>query len=349
MIKVLVVDDSAFMRKIISDILSSDEMIEVIGTAKNGKDALDKISYLDPDVITLDIEMPVMDGITALKEIMKKFKKPVVMLSSLTSQGAEATLRALEYGAVDFITKPTNIFKVGSQDKKEEIINKVKVAAKAVLLNTVMDKHTVLRKSSITITSKKEKLDYIVALGTSTGGPRALQSIIPNLPSEINAALVVVQHMPKGFTKSLANRLNSMSHLVVKEGEDGELVKRGYCYIAPGGYHMTLDEVGINKVYIRLNKEEPVSGHRPSVDVLMESVAKIRYLKKIGVILTGMGSDGSQGIKLIKENNGFTIAQDEKSCVVFGMPKAAINIGGINKVLPLNSISDEILNILGVL
>ncbi|SHH26899.1 two-component system, chemotaxis family, response regulator CheB [Caloranaerobacter azorensis DSM 13643] len=349
MIKVLVVDDSAFMRKIISDILVSDRMIEVIGTAKNGKEALDKIPHLNPDVITLDIEMPVMDGITALKEIMKKFKKPVIMLSSLTSQGAEATLRALEYGAVDFITKPTNIFKVGSRDKREEIIKKVKVAASAILSNTVVDKYAVFKKNSIVIDNKKEKLDYIVALGTSTGGPRALQSIIPNLPSEINAALVVVQHMPKGFTKSLANRLNSMSHLVVKEGEDGELVRRGYCYIAPGDYHMTLEEVGINKVYIRLNKEKPVSGHRPSVDVLMESVAKIKYLKKIGVILTGMGSDGSHGIKLIRENNGFTIAQDEKSCVVFGMPKAAINIGGINKILPLDSISDEILNILGVL
>ncbi|WP_069649588.1 protein-glutamate methylesterase/protein-glutamine glutaminase [Caloranaerobacter ferrireducens] len=349
MIKVLVVDDSAFMRKIISDILSSDETIEVVGTAKDGKDALDKISYLNPDVITLDIEMPVMDGIEALREIMKKFRKPVVMLSSLTSQGAEATLRALEYGAVDFITKPTNIFKVGSQEKKVEIIKKVKVAANAALLNTVTDKHTVFKKRSIDITNKEEKLDYIVALGTSTGGPRALQAIIPTLPNEINAALVVVQHMPQGFTKSLANRLNSMSQLVVKEGEDGELVRRGYCYIAPGGYHMTLDEVGINKVYIRLSKEKPVSGHRPSVDVLMKSVAKIKYLKKIGVILTGMGSDGSQGIKLIKENNGFTIAQDEKSCVVFGMPKAAINIGGISKILPLESISNEVLNILGVL
>ncbi|KPU28196.1 chemotaxis protein CheY [Caloranaerobacter sp. TR13] len=349
MIKVLVVDDSAFMRKIISDILSSDEIIEVIGTAKNGKDALDKVSYLNPDVITLDIEMPVMDGIEALREIMKKFRKPVVMLSSLTSQGAEATLRALEYGAVDFITKPTNIFKVGSQEKKEEIIKKVKVAANAVLLNTVIDNHIVSKNNSIAITNKEEKMDYIVALGTSTGGPRALQAIIPALPNEINAALVVVQHMPQGFTKSLANRLNSMSHIVVKEGEDGELVRRGHCYIAPGGYHMTLDEVGVNKVYIRLNKEKPVSGHRPSVDVLMESVAKIKYLKKIGVILTGMGSDGSQGIKHIKENNGFTIAQDEKSCVVYGMPKAAINIGGISKVLSLESIPNEILNKLGVL
>lgn len=349
MIKVLVVDDSAFMRKIISDILSEDETIEVVGTAKNGKDALIKISSLNPDVITLDIEMPVMDGIEALREIMKKFRKPVVMLSSLTSQGAEATLRALEYGAVDFITKPTNIFKVGSQEKKAEIINKVKIAANAALLNTVTDKHTVFKKRSIDITNKEEKLDYIVALGTSTGGPRALQAIIPTIPKEINAALVVVQHMPQGFTKSLANRLNVMSNLVVKEGENGEIVRRGYCYVAPGGYHMTLDEAGINKVYIRLNKEKPVSGHRPSVDVLMSSVAKIKHLKKIGVILTGMGSDGSQGIKLIRENNGFTIAQDERSCVVFGMPKAAINIGGINKILPLESISNEILNILGVL
>lgn len=349
MIKVLVVDDSAFMRKIISDILSDDESIEVIGTAKNGKDAIEKISYLNPDVITLDIEMPVMDGIATLREIVKRFNKPVVMLSSLTSEGAGATLRALEYGAVDFITKPTNIFEVGSQGKKEEIIQKVKVAAKAVLLNTVMDKHTVFKKELVDRIKKNDKLDYIVALGTSTGGPRALQSIIPALPNEINASLVVVQHMPQGFTKSLANRLNSMSHLVVKEGEDGELIRRGYCYIAPGGYHMTLDEVSINKVYIRLNKEKPVSGHRPSVDVLMESVAKIKYLKKIGVILTGMGSDGSYGIKLIKENNGYTIAQDEKSCVVFGMPKAAINNGGINKILPLELISNEILNILGVL
>lgn len=347
--KVLVVDDSAFMRKIISDILSSDETIEVVGTAKNGKDALDKIFILNPDVITLDVEMPIMDGITALKEIMKKFKKPVVMFSSLTKQGAEATLKALEYGAVDFITKPTNIFKIDSQEKKEEIIKKVKIAANAVLLNTNIEKYKTKKEKFVDSVINEYKLDYIIAIGTSTGGPKALQAIIPALPRDINATLVVVQHMPQGFTKSLANRLNSISNIVVKEGEDGELLKRGYCYIAPGGYHMTLDEKSVNKVYIRLSKGMPVSGHRPSVDVLMESVAKIKYLKKIGVILTGMGNDGSRGIKFIKDNRGFTIAQDKESCVVFGMPKAAINSEGIDKVLPLDLIPNEILNKLGVL
>ncbi|RKD34456.1 protein-glutamate methylesterase/protein-glutamine glutaminase [Thermohalobacter berrensis] len=346
-IKVLVVDDSVFMRKLISDILNEDEILEVVDTAKNGKEALGKIKELSPDVITLDIEMPIMDGITTLKHIVNDFKKPVVMLSSLTKEGAEATLKALEIGAVDFITKPTNIFKVGADEKKKEIIQKVKISSKVKILNGKLNsQHKIIRMNNY----KKNRGEFsnLIAIGTSTGGPKALQAIIPHIPKNINGSIVVVQHMPPGFTKSLAKRLDSLSEITVKEAENNERIKKGYCYIAPGDYHMTIDEVNGKELYIRLNKDRPVSGHRPSVDVLMKSVSKVKSMKKIGIILTGMGSDGAKGIKSVKDNNGFTIAQNEETCVVYGMPKSAVEIEGINKILPLEKIAQEIMNRVGV-
>ncbi|MFA5523338.1 MAG: chemotaxis response regulator protein-glutamate methylesterase [Tissierellales bacterium] len=347
-VKVMVVDDSAFMRKIISDILREKKDIEVPWTAKNGKDALEKLTSIVPDVITLDIEMPVMDGISTLTEIVKNYNIPVIMLSSLTVDGAEATIKALELGAIDFITKPTNIFSLNSDEEKKNLIEKVIVASQ--IKKTTNSYIPVIKPNKVIkpfIPSKGRDLDYIISIGTSTGGPKALQTIIPQLPSNINGSVLVVQHMPEGFTKSLATRLDSLSNIRVKEAEDGEKIMKGYCYIAPGSHHMTVHQEKDN-IFLKLNQGKTVSGHRPSVDVMMDSVATINTLKKIGIILTGMGSDGANGLKKIFDAGGHTLTQDEESSVVYGMPKAAVNNGCVKKILPLDEISNEIINILGV-
>ncbi|EOC99727.1 protein-glutamate methylesterase/protein-glutamine glutaminase [Caldisalinibacter kiritimatiensis] len=345
-IKVFVVDDSAFMRKIISDILEQDKDIEILDTARNGKDALEKLKALKPDIITLDIEMPIMNGIECLESIMKEHKVPVVMLSSLTTSGAEATIKALELGAVDFITKPDSVFDMSNNEKKQELTKKIKTAAKVKRPKTVFN-NIGESYSMNTVTKKNYSYSTLVAIGTSTGGPKALQAIIPYIHKDINGSILVVQHMPPGFTKSLAKRLNSLSKINVKEAEDGEKVLKGYCYIAPGGFHMEVKEKRSGDLYIELNKNEPVTGHRPSVDVMMDSVSKISTMNKMGIILTGMGADGATGIKKIKENRGYTIAQDENSCVVFGMPKSAIKNNAIDNILPLNKIATEIVNKVG--
>ncbi len=346
-IKVMVVDDSAFMRKIISDILDEDKDIDVPWTAKNGQDVLEKLKHVVPDVITLDIEMPIMDGISALQEIVRLYNIPVIMLSSLTVSGAESTIKALEIGAIDFITKPTNIFKLSNKEEKKELIEKVKIASQIKGSSKSYISGTRPKTVHNIIFSKEKELEYIISIGTSTGGPKALQSVIPQIPANINGSILVVQHMPEGFTKSLATRLDSMSNVKVKEAEDGEKMLKGYCYIAPGNYHMVVQQEK-DGIKLRLRQDATVSGHRPSVDVLMESVAAIRTLKKIAVIMTGMGSDGANGMKRIFDSGGHTIAQDEESSVVYGMPKSAVNNGCVNKILPLNEISNEIMNILGV-
>lgn len=349
MIKVLVVDDSALIRTIVKDILEEDEEIKVVGIARNRKETLEKIPLLNPDVITLNIEMQVSDGIKTLKEINNNFSIPVLMLSSHTTKDAELTLKALEMGTVDFVTKPTNVFDIGSEETKNKLIEKVKIASKSKNIKNY--KTSVKRQYNNCLDEKNVRYndkDYetIVAIGTSTGGPRALQEIIPKIPPNINASIVVVQHMPKGFTKSLADRLDTLSKIMVKEGENGENLKRGYCYIAPGDYHINIEMNG-GKPCISLNKEPQVSGLRPTVDIMMKSVSKLDDYKKIGIILTGMGSDGTEGIGEIKNSNGFTIAEDESTCVVFGMPRAAIHSGNIDKVLPINKIADEIINRVG--
>lgn len=345
----MIVDDSTFMRKILLDIFKEDKEIIVIGEAKNGKEALEKIPLLKPDVITLDVEMPVMDGITTLKNIVKKYNIPTVMISNLTMEGANLTVKALEEGAIDFIPKPKNIFSLSGEKTKSEIIDKIKIASKS----KVCLKHTktyIPENPNVQLIKrglKEKEFEYIVAIGTSTGGPRALQSVLPFLPKNINGAIVVVQHMPPKFTKSLADRLNTLSNIEVVEGKEGEILKRGYCYIAPGDFHMKVVHKKNNYI-LELSKEEPIKGLRPAVDILMESVAKLEGLKKIGIVMTGMGSDGSKGIVQIKKSNGYTIAQDEESSVVFGMPKLAIETGHIDKIVPLNNIAHEIMSIMEV-
>lgn len=345
-IKVLVVDDSAFMRKVITDILQSDSSINVVDTAKDGKEAIQKIADLKPDVVTLDVEMPVLDGLSCLKQILKNSFMPVVMLSSLTMDGADATIRALEDGAVDFITKPTNIFDMKAEEKKQEIIDKVKIAKKAnkIKREPIIDIPT-RKKSEFT---KSSNMKTIVAIGTSTGGPKALQSVIPLIPGDAPAAYLVVQHMPPGFTKSLADRLNTMSEATVKEAENGELIKPGTVYIAPGDYHMLVERTPLGEVKIKLTQTSPVGGHRPAVNVMMESLSDTSLKNVVGVIMTGMGGDGSEGIKKLKKNNdAYIIAQDEKSCVVYGMPKVALQTGAVDVVVPLKDITSEIMKFIG--
>lgn len=347
MIRVLIVDDSPFARKILKDILNEDNEIVVIGEAKNGIEALEKIPLLKPDIITLDIEMPVMNGITTLEKIVNNYSIPVIVVSNLTQKDAALTLEALEKGAIDFIEKPKNIFSLSGKATKVDMINKIKVSAKS---NIKCIKKSTIKPIAINPVIDKDigdSFEYLIVIGTSTGGPRALKEVLPLLPKNINGSIVVVQHMPPNFTKSLADRLNSLSKIKVKEGEEGDRLKKGHCYIAPGDFHMEVIQKE-SGYFIQLNKKPVIKGLRPSVDVLMESVAKIDDIKKVGVILTGMGSDGSNGIIKIKKSKGYTIAQDKESSVVFGMPKSAINTKHIDKVVPLNNIAHEIMSRVGV-
>lgn len=360
--KILIIDDSAFMRRVLSDIIGSDDRCTVVGTANNGKEGLEKINSLDPDVITLDIEMPIMDGLTMLEKLMKVKFKPVVLLSSLAKEGGEATLKALDLGAVDFICKPQNIFKVNSDEMKKDILDKVITASEIrrplksritvpprqkispkytpFATNTINQKETIANKPTGSILMKK-----VVALGISTGGPRALQEVIPFIPANIAAGIVIVQHMPPGFTKSLADRLNTLSQINVKEAENGDIIKSGWAYVAPGDYQLLIEKKGSN-LCIKLSSGPPVGGHKPAANVMMNSLSKTNYKNVISVIMTGMGCDGCEGIKNLKQNNNaYTIAQNEASCVVYGMPKAVVDAGFADKVLPLNEIAKEITKI----
>lgn len=354
-IKVLVVDDSAFMRKVISDMLTNSEDIEVVGAARNGRDGVYKAKVLKPDVVTLDVEMPVMDGLSALTELLQLDNAPkVIMLSSLTNNGGEITIRALEAGAVDFVLKPTSsIIHFNIDDIKEDLINKIKNSIYSNTSNVSKYSNTSLKLKNIndeytkTCSDQESKLKYIICIGTSTGGPRALREVITQLSADLPAAVLVVQHMPPGFTNSLAARLDALSYINVKEAEDGDILKPGWVYIAPGDYHMMLNKKA-SDYRININQDPPMSGHRPSVNYMMNSVANCGHKNLIAVIMTGMGSDGSDGIANIKKNGGSTIAQNEETCIVYGMPKAAVNTGAIDQIVPLSDIAKEINKLTGV-
>ncbi|MGB9792048.1 MAG: protein-glutamate methylesterase/protein-glutamine glutaminase [Thermacetogeniaceae bacterium] len=345
----LIVDDSAFMRKLLTDILKSEPSIDVVGTARNGIDALKKIRELRPDVVTLDIEMPVMDGLTTLQRIMQEYPLPVIIVSSLTQKDAEITIQALQQGAVDFIAKPSGKISSFFADVKEELVSKIKTAAsidisKAVAPSPLPTFTKPLYNSNVSFSSnvQKQTKKKLVLIGTSTGGPQALQAVLPKLPKNIPAAILIVQHMPAGFTKSLANRLDQISEIYVKEAEDGEPAVDGTAYIAPGDYHMVIEPSQDKELLLRLTKEEPVNGHRPSVDVLMKSAAKIDGCELIGVIMTGMGYDGREGVRALKEKGAKVIAQDASTSVVFGMPKAIIEAKLADYIVPLPLIGHEI-------
>lgn len=361
-IKVLIVDDSAFMRKLISDFLSEHSKIEVIGTARNGEDAIKKWRTLCPDVITLDVEMPIMNGLEVLKVFMKEQPIPVVMLSSTTKEGADTTLQAIQAGAVDFVAKPSGSISIDLHKIKTELIEKVLSASKANL-RKIMHNHQdhILSSSKETkkfITSEKiasekqsitgNRLDAnakkIVCIGTSTGGPRALQQVLTSLPKDFGSPILVVQHMPAGFTKSLANRLDSLSEIKVKEAEDGELLQKGTAYIAPGGLHLEVKSIGTS-LAVSLGQSAPRNGHRPSVDVLFESVSSLEHVSKITVIMTGMGSDGAKGLIEMKKNgNVKAIAESQETSIVFGMPKSAIATNLVDEVVNVENIAESIMN-----
>jgi len=348
-IRVLIVDDSALMRRMIQNILVQDPDIEVAGVARDGMEALKKAEELEPDVITMDVEMPVMDGLSCIEELLKHRRYGIIMISSFTRDKTAATIRALELGAFDFVTKSGNIFEMSSYDKQKEIIDKVKLAYRTLKNDQLFSINRRKVQNEIQGNSENPReMEYIVALGISTGGPRALSQILPDFPADLPAAIVIVQHMPSGFTASLAARLNEISRLLVKEAEDGEELKAGYAYIAPGDYHLTFSGEG-GKLRFRLLKTPPVGGLRPNVDVMMESLSEAESPSVIGVIMTGMGSDGSKGLaKLKQRKNAFVIAQDENTSVIFGMPRSAIDNGVVDKTVPLHEIPACIMNIMGV-
>ena len=398
MIRVLVADDSAFMRKVLTDLFSRQSDFEVVGTAVNGRDAISKIKQIKPDLVTMDVNMPVMDGLSALSVVMNECPVPVVMLSSLTQQGTEATVRALGLGAVDFISKSGGpISRIDTIE--DEILKKCRNAVKAHVRKSVAlpanrpsegkkDDPPVMKRVELPRRHGMKLAPYVpdsvppsadgsagakrdnpllkkrshipasiighpaaaagrggtagrlVAIGTSTGGPQALQTVITRLPGNLPCGVVVVQHMPAGFTKALAERLNSISQVTVKEAEDGEQIRPGHVYIAPGNFHMRIrEDGGVRK--IKLGQDPPVGNHRPAVNVMYDSVAPLgRSL--VAVIMTGMGADGCEGMKKIKAAGGYCIAQDEPTCVVYGMPRAVVDAGLADEVRPVQDIAGAI-------
>ncbi len=340
-ITVLIVDDSALMRQMLGAMLSSDPQIQVVGAAPDPMIARTMIKERNPDVLTLDIEMPKMDGLSFLEKIMSLRPMPVVMISSLTQAGADATLRALEIGAVDFVGKPTSDLQTGFALKRDEILTKVKAAASARVRRIadvpVAEKPTIKAGPGFASTEK------IIAIGASTGGVEALREVIVRLPAD-SPAVLVTQHMPKEFTASFANRLDGLSSVSVSEAKGGERALPGHVYIAPGDRHLELGRSGANYI-CKLDDGPSVSGHRPSVDVLFRSFARHAGGNAVGAILTGMGKDGAEGLLEMRKAGASTIGQDEASCVVYGMPRAAFEIGGVEAQMPLEEIAESMLSL----
>jgi len=344
-IRVLIVDDSAFMRKSLSILLESDPDIEIAGFARDGLEGYELAKILRPNIITLDIEMPRMDGLTALKKIMEDCPTSVLMISSLTTEGADATLKALELGAVDFIPKEMSFVSVNIVKIKEDLLRKVKTIARRRVFRPFSFQKTVepqKKETAKLIEGNLPRIPYrALALGISTGGPLSLQKVIPQFSENIKFPIFLVQHMPPKFTKSLAERLNGLSRLKVKEAEDGEKVNGGTVYLAPGGFHMKLKKTGVD-VIIKITEDPAGTLHRPSVDVMMDSVVDVYGKFTLGLIMTGMGKDGLEGIRKLKQVGGFCIAQNEESCVVYGMPKAIVDYNFADVVAPLEEIANII-------
>jgi two-component system chemotaxis response regulator CheB len=337
-IRVMVVDDSAVMRKLIPAILERDPEIEVVATAMDGLFALNKIPKIRPDLITLDLDMPRMDGMAVLPRVAEEFKIPVLIVSSLSEKGAEMTLKALEAGAVDFVTKPREAISAHIGEIGEDLIQKVKVIAGISRKNIgPVDLKPAEIKDKTVYVPKDRSIDRIVAIGVSTGGPLALGQILPKIPTDFRAGIVIVQHMPKDFTRMFSNRLNQICRVEVKEACDGDMVCPGRILIAQGNTHLKVKRTNLGCIAV-VSQGEPVCGHRPSVDVLFSSVADEFGPNAIGVLMTGMGEDGAGGIGKIKAAGGYTIAQDQRTSVVFGMPKIAIQAGHVEKVVPLEGI-----------
>jgi two-component system, chemotaxis family, protein-glutamate methylesterase/glutaminase len=340
-IRVLIVDDSALMRQVMGTLLSRDPAIDVVGAAADPYVARDKIKQLRPDVLTLDVEMPRMDGLAFLEKLMRAHPMPVVMVSSLTEAGCETTLRALELGAVDFVTKPKLDLREHLPAVAQEVIGKIKAAACA----RVCAPRTRSLPSAPRPATKAliKSTDQVIAVGASTGGTEALKDFLVALPADC-PGIVIVQHMPEKFTHAFADRLDRMCTMRVKEAADGDRVLNGHALIAPGGLHMRLVRAGATYL-VRLRNDPPVNQHRPSVDVLFESCSETVGANAVGVIMTGMGDDGARGLLAMRKAGARTLAQDEASCVVFGMPRAAIELGAAERVLPLAHLADAALGL----
>jgi two-component system chemotaxis response regulator CheB len=341
-IRVLVVDDSALMRKLIPQMLAADESIEVVGTAMDGSFCLKKIEELKPGVVTLDLEMPGMNGIDALKEIMRRQPLPVIVFSSHSTEGASVTMKALGLGAFDFVPKPRDAA-AHMAETARELIAKVKAAAECKLKPRMLSG----------VPPKPEKLpvsaaapNKVVAIGVSTGGPQALEYVLSQLPGDFPGAITVVQHMPEGFTDMFARRLDEVCPLRVKEAQSGDLLQPGRVLICPGNRHMKVRRLPMGDV-VALSDEPRVNGHRPSADVLLRSVAEQFKTQAVGVLMTGMGDDGAEGLGAVKKEGGMTLAQSEESCVVYGMPKAAIERGYAIRVVGLDNIGATLQSVCG--
>jgi len=338
-IKVLIVDDSAIVRKILTEQLSKEPDIEVVGTAPDPYIARDKIVQLKPNVVLLDIEMPRMDGITFLKKLMKYYPLPVIIVSSLAPKGSRLAIEALEIGAVEVMCKPGGPYSVG--EMIVDLSQKIRAAAKIKYIKRKKPAQVKEIRSKTSIQPTLETTNKVIAIGSSTGGTEALREILPQFPPSF-PGVVIAQHMPPGFTTAFANRLNELCQIRVKEAENGDSVIPGLALIAPGNYHMLLRRSGA-KYYVEIKDGPRVHYQRPSVDVLFTSVAKAAGPNAIGIILTGMGADGAKGLLEMKKAGAKTIAQDEASCVVFGMPKEAIKLGAVDKILPLQKIPEEVM------
>lgn len=352
-VKVLIVDDSALVRKMLTGILTADPEMEVVGTAANPNIARQKIKQLNPDVLTLDIEMPEMDGLTFLRNLMRLRPMPVVMVSTLTEKGADVTLDAMELGAVDFITKPKTDFCSTIKSYSDELIAKVKAASKARVRPLDASKTRARNHEDIPIidpantadavlarTERRrifKTTDKLIAMGASTGGTEAIKEVLIDFPADAPGT-VITQHIPEAFSGTFARRLDSLCAMIVKEAEDGDQILRGHAYVAPGNRHLMVERDGARFI-CRLHDGPPVNRHKPSVDVMFRSVAQNIGQNAVGIILTGMGSDGAQGLKEMQEAGAPTIAQDEKTSVVWGMPGEAIKIGAADEIMPLRKIA----------
>lgn len=403
-IRVLIVDDSAFVRKALSTMLQSEPDIEIVGLANNGKEAVEKVAELKPDIVTMDVEMPIMNGLEALRIIMEQNPTPVLMVSSITTEGAEATIDALSLGAIDFISKQSTL--TIQQTMRDELVGKVKAITQSVGVKSRLSRPSLLgglgfrKASSSTATSIKaddstERLSLqeriarrrqqsmqdggsdmptpvvvpppptkplhevrltgrkrpspghakIVILGVSTGGPLALHQVVPRLPKDFPVGMLIVQHMPAHFTKSLADRLNTLSHVTVREAQEGDVLGPGLVLIAPGGFHL---KIAKDQRTVHVTPEPSETLHRPSVDITAESVVDAFGGHAVGVIMTGMGRDGSAGLKKLNAKGGYVIAQDEESCVVYGMPKAVVDEGIADEIQSLEHLADAIAAAVGV-
>jgi two-component system, chemotaxis family, protein-glutamate methylesterase/glutaminase len=340
-LRVLVVDDSALMRKLIPQILARDSEIEVVGTAMDGEFGLKKIEDLRPDVVTLDLEMPRMDGLETLRQITRRSRVPVIVVSALTTEGASATFKALALGAFDFVAKPRDAAYAHMNEIALDLISKIKVAAKSKLRNTTAAVVLDRPRPNKTGPRPRREPTKVIAIGISTGGPNALQYLLQQLPGDFPGSIVVVQHMPAGFTEMFSRRLDESCAIDVKEAQSGDLLIAGRALICPGDRHIKVRRMPLANTVV-LSDEARMNGHRPSADVLFRSVAAEFGSRAVGVLMTGMGDDGAEGLGSMKDAGALTIAQSEESCTVFGMPKAAIERGYAMRVVPLDMLANAL-------